>query len=323
NYIMISLGDVKTPNIILGVANLINIILDPFLILGLWIFPEMGIRGAAAATVISRSAASFAGLYALFSKKYHINIKISDLKPDVKKIKKILFIGIPESVSLALDSIFQMILISFADFLGTAYVAAWGIVSRLLKIFILPGDVVGRGVAVGVGQNLGNSGLRKRLKRMSAHVSEIMLGVFCFLSIIIYFNLHSLAGIFLSGNEAETVSATVAFLKRICLAGPLVGVSKIMLGAVKGSGRTFHALLIKISGELLPKVIIAYFLVRVLNFQNGLWNAYLFASVIFFAATLFYFKYKKWDDPVIGDYKLNQEMLDRRMEKILQQRGDY
>ena len=62
-------GDTLVPAMIMTVAVIVNVILDPIMIFGLFGFPRMELQGAALATVIANGAAMFAGLYLLYFKK--------------------------------------------------------------------------------------------------------------------------------------------------------------------------------------------------------------------------------------------------------------
>ena len=84
NSLLRAHGDTKTPSILMAAAGLINATLDPFLIFGLGPFPELGIQGAAWATIISWSAGFLYLFYLLiFSPIYHHQLFLNQksLKP--------------------------------------------------------------------------------------------------------------------------------------------------------------------------------------------------------------------------------------------------
>jgi len=75
-------GDTVTPMILMGVSVGLNLILDPLLIFGWGPFPEWGIAGAAAATVLARGLLALVGFVYLFSGRLGIHLRPSHLRPD-------------------------------------------------------------------------------------------------------------------------------------------------------------------------------------------------------------------------------------------------
>jgi Na+-driven multidrug efflux pump len=79
--------------------NLINIILDPFMIFGWWIFPEMGVAGAAWASVISYALAFTAGMILFYSGGANVRLHIGAGKRlRWSSMWKILKIGLPSAI---------------------------------------------------------------------------------------------------------------------------------------------------------------------------------------------------------------------------------
>ena len=76
-------GDAIKPMIIMVSASVLNIILDPLMILGIGPFPEMGIRGAAWATVIAQSLGAVLALFYLLAHRTAYKAKLKHLIPDL------------------------------------------------------------------------------------------------------------------------------------------------------------------------------------------------------------------------------------------------
>ncbi len=87
-------GDIKTPMVIMIIAGIVNVVLDPFLIFGIGPFPRLELRGAALATVISWAIALTASLWVLRKRKRMIRLLIFDPKRTFDAWKQILSIGI-------------------------------------------------------------------------------------------------------------------------------------------------------------------------------------------------------------------------------------
>lgn len=117
---------------------LINLILDPIFIFGLFGFPRMEVRGAALATVIGQIGGSLIGL--VINKKKNVDIKVDfkqfRLHGDI--LKQIFWIGLPSIVMSAISSIVIFILNSMLRVFGQSAIAAYGVMFKLQSFAFLP-----------------------------------------------------------------------------------------------------------------------------------------------------------------------------------------
>jgi len=129
-------GDTRTPSIVMAVAGLINVILDPILIFGPGPFPAMGIRGAALATAISW----LIGFIYIFYYLYRHELIFKGLPASLvfrSSSREMLRIGIPASGANMLTPVAAGIMTAIAATYGPETVAAFGVGSRLESIAIL------------------------------------------------------------------------------------------------------------------------------------------------------------------------------------------
>lgn len=102
-----------------------NIILDPIMIYGLFGFPEMGVKGAALATVIGQILSLVISVLLYMKYAKNIRIHLRHLKPSWKIIKAIYSIGLPAIISQALMSVMtyglNIVLVRISDAMVTAY----------------------------------------------------------------------------------------------------------------------------------------------------------------------------------------------------------
>ncbi|MBR4320659.1 MAG: MATE family efflux transporter, partial [Oscillospiraceae bacterium] len=103
----------------------VNIILDPIMIYGLLGCPELGVKGAAYATVIGQIISAGLGIFFHFKVNREIENSVSYLKPDIQIIKEIYQIGLPAILAQALMSFMtyglNMILVRISVPMQTAY----------------------------------------------------------------------------------------------------------------------------------------------------------------------------------------------------------
>ena len=154
-------GDTWTPMIISAISVIINVALDPFLIIGIGPFPAMGVTGAAIATFIARMIAAIVCAYLLFYGKKNLTIKLKHMKLEIEKVKQIFKIGIPASLGMSLVAFGFLIMMSFVAEFGTETLAVYGIGTRVINmVFILTGGISGAAATM-IGQNLGAGNIKR------------------------------------------------------------------------------------------------------------------------------------------------------------------
>ncbi|WP_417347135.1 MATE family efflux transporter [Ferrimonas sp.] len=130
NAVMRANGNTRLPSLVMALSAAINVALDPLLIFGLGPFPEMGLQGAALATVIGYAVSSAFILYMLFGKMKAIAWKVS-WSCRIKAAKTILHIALPASGSNMLTPIAMAGMTAIIAQYGQEAVAAFGVGGRL------------------------------------------------------------------------------------------------------------------------------------------------------------------------------------------------
>ncbi|MBO5145315.1 MAG: MATE family efflux transporter [Lachnospiraceae bacterium] len=140
----------------------INIILDPILIFGLYGMPELGVAGAAIATVVGQIAGGILGLIFNVKKNKEIRFSLKGFKPDMRTIANIYKVGVPSIVMQAIGSVMtygmNIILIAFSS---TA-TAVFGVYFKLQSFFFMPLFGLNNGLIPIVAYNYG-AGRRSRM----------------------------------------------------------------------------------------------------------------------------------------------------------------
>ena len=148
-------GDTKTPSWIMMIAAGVNAVLDPLLIFGYGPFPELGIKGAAIATVISYISIMIAGLWVLGKRERMLTIAWPGFAEILLSWKALLYIGIPAMLTQLLFPISNAFLTRIAADLGEATVAAFGVGTRIESIAMIGFMALASVLIPFIGQNYG------------------------------------------------------------------------------------------------------------------------------------------------------------------------
>ncbi|MDJ0615547.1 MAG: MATE family efflux transporter [Calothrix sp. MO_192.B10] len=150
-----SAGNTTTPSLIMTIAAGINIVLDPLLILGWAGFPQLGIQGAAWATLISRATTLVASLLVLHFQERMLYLKLPSFQETLWCWKDILYVGLPAAGTSMINPISIGIITSLLASFGAESVAAFGIASRIESFFLITLTALSVSIAPFVGQNWG------------------------------------------------------------------------------------------------------------------------------------------------------------------------
>ena len=164
-------GNPMLSGVVMVVSAVVNIVLDPLLILGLGPFPAMGIAGAAVATVIARAVATLILVGYFLSGKSSYRFRASYFLPNFKILREIYRIGIAAMVQTGAGSIVMVLVNRTAMSFGVLPVAALGIVFRAFSFIVMPCMAIGQGILPLVGFNFG----ARKLERVGEVVIKAAL----------------------------------------------------------------------------------------------------------------------------------------------------
>lgn len=298
-------GDTVTPMLLMLGTVILNIIIDPIFIFGWSIVPEMGVMGAAIATVSARILSLVIGIWILFTGRKGIQISLSQMHPDLDFFKKMMKIGIPASAEGAGRSLSVNALVAVVGtlFAGTV-VSGYGIGVRIFSMVFLPAAAVGRGVESMTGQNLGaeNYDRAAETARFGAKWTFLILTL---LGAITFVFAQPIAAIFTKSPEIAAVGAE--FLRYVSFSFGFIGILRSYNGSFRGAGKTVTAAIISIATLGLIRLPIAYFGALKLG-TRGLWIAFFISNIA--GATVAYLWYQKgtWRQTITEEEKAKGEV---------------
>ena len=224
------------------VGNAINVILNFFLIFGFWIFPKLGVEGAAIGTLISRICMlTFIIFYLKLHKKLSKYIKkFFPSKVEIKRVKKILYLGLPSALHSLFEVAFFVSAVWMSGFIGKNSQAANQIALNLSSMTYMVALGVGVAAMIRVGNQRGMMNFKKlREVALSTLLLIIIIDIFfCF--IFLTFN-DSLPLLYLDSSDPSGFNDVNEVLKiasnLLIVAGVFQlfdGIQAVVLGSLRG-----------------------------------------------------------------------------------------
>lgn len=273
-----------------GLGAIVNIILDPICIFVL----NMGVAGAAVATVIGQFCGCALALYFNLKKNHDIRLHFKGFRPHWKIIGQIYAIGLPSVVMVAIGSVMTFcmnkILIAYHSAKETA-ATAFGIYFKLNSFIFMPLFGLNNGVVSIIAYNYGAQHRRRMtetIKRSTIYASCIMLlGMSIFLSIP-----GTLLKIF---DATDTLLAVgVPALRIISLSFCMAGASIALTSAFQALGKSLYSMIISIIRQLVFLVPLAYILARYgagIGNDDLVWWSYPIAEIAALTVSLLFFRH--------------------------------
>ena len=224
------------------VGNVINIILNFVLIFGFWIFPKLGVEGAAIGTLISRLCMlTFIIFYLKLHKKLSKYIKrFFPTKVEIERVKKILYLGLPSALHSFFEVAFFISAVWMSGFIGKNSQAANQIALNLSSMTYMVALGVGVAAMIRVGNQRGMMNFRKLREVAISTLLLIIIIDFFFCLIFLIFN-DLLPLLYLDPSDPSNLNDVNEVLniasKLLIVAGVFQlfdGIQAVVLGALRG-----------------------------------------------------------------------------------------
>lgn len=297
-------GNTRAPMLIMFVSVAINVALDPFLIFGWWVFPALGIEGAALATVFSRGLASVLGFYVLFRTAAGPDVELSHLRIDPANIWEITRLGVPTSVEQSANALALVVLTAMVVSFAPPVVAAYGLGNRLISLVFLPALGLSRATETVVGQNLGAEKPERadRAVRLAAGVGG---GVMLCVAVVAVVFARPINAVFLGEDvpgAAETIALATDYLRIRSAEFAFIGVMQVILGAFRGAGNTKTAMVLSwlnLWGVRVPAVYLLAFPAGL--GATGIWIGMTLGHIVGAVLAMAWFLRGTWTESVIDE----------------------
>lgn len=275
-----------------GTGAIINIILDPIFIFGLFGFPRMEVAGAALATITGQLVAVCLAFYFNNTKNKELNINMKGFRPDRQTIATIYKVGVPSIIMQSIGSVmtfsFNKILLGFSS---TA-AAVFGVYFKLQSFVFMPIFGMNNGMIPIVAYNYG---ARKRKRIINTIKLSILISMLIMtVGTIIFetmpeFLLHTL----FSASD-QMLEIGVPALKIIATHFIIAGYSIIISSTFQALGNGVYSLIISVARQLVVLLPVAYIFAKIGGLQYVWWSFPIAELVSVTLCTLLFIRtYKK------------------------------
>lgn len=302
-FLLRAWGDTLTPMILTGISMGANIILDPIFIYGIGPFPEWGIFGAAFATVLTRLAAAVIAIYLLFSGKVGIVLKLKNMKPDLKRLKKFAKIGLPASIGNS-GTAFGFVILTFVIARvdnPIAALAAYNAGDRILGLMFIFMGGLAVAMSTMVGQNLGANQKERAEEVIKRGIITLTLIMTLFTIILFIFRREF---IIIFNKDPTVVRIGTEFLLIFSFSMPFFGIFRAVNAVFEGSGHTKYQMalnLVRLWGLRVPFTWILGLIIGL--GAAGVWIGMAVSNVIAAVIALILLSTGIWKEKVIENKK--------------------
>jgi putative MATE family efflux protein len=292
NAIFRGAGDASIAMRVLWVSNLINLILDPCFIFGVWIFPKLGVTGAAVATLTGRSCGVLYQFWILTNGQARVRLAARHVKVVPSVIGSLIRVSSTGVLQFLIAHSSWLVLVRIISTFGSLAVAGYTIGIRIFMFIILPSWGMSGAAATMVGQNLGarKPERAERAVYVTAGYNAVYLVA---IAIALIFAPHFIVSFF---SADPVVSAFAADCLRIIGYGNLTyAVGMAMIQAFNGAGDTVTPTIINIISFWLCEIPLGWFLANRTSLGvNGVFTAIPISNTIMAVISLVIFARGSW-----------------------------
>ncbi len=246
--ILRAVGDSKRPLYYLIASSLTNVVLDLLFVLAF----HWDVAGVAIATIISQGVSAVLVMWNLMRTKEPYRVEIKNIRIDKRMMKRVLMVGIPSGIQQSIISLSNVIVQSNINVYGSAAMAGFGSYSKVEGFIMLPLQTTCMSATTFTGQNIG----AKKYDRVKKGIIQgmIMSAIYTVaVSLVLYFFGGEVLKIFSSEPDVirfgqEAIGIIVPFYLTMT-------VHQIIMGTLRGAGKTFVTMLIGVGNMCILRMI--------------------------------------------------------------------
>ncbi len=280
-----ALGDSKTPVRFVLLAVMLNAVLDPLFIAVL----DLGIAGAAYATIVSQGTAFIYGLiYSITRAGVPFTVPAV---PGREQAKKIFRLGLPSGMSMMVISGGVLAIMTVVTSFGEEVTAGFGAAQRLDSLIMLPALTLGSAINSMAGQNIGAQ-LWGRVSDITKSGLQLIAVVSLALSTIVFFSAEWAVAMFV--QDPETVAFGTMYVQTVAFFYPFLGINFVLNGVVRAAGAMFQVFILNIISFWILRFPLTYLFAELYG-ERGIGLGMGISLVLSAAIAAAYYRFGRWD----------------------------
>ena len=287
--ILRAVGDSQRPFFFLVLSASLNIVMDLLFVL---VF-KMGVAGVAYATILSQGISALLVLAVLVRADNCCRVSLKKLRLHWDVLKKIILIGIPAAIQMAITSFSNVFVQSYINYFGADCMGGWTAYTKIDAFLFLPMQSVSMGATTFVGQNLGVNDVGRARQGVRAALSISVLITVVFMTPVIAFA-PQLVRFF--NDTPEVVRFGTLFLRLMSPFYVLNCVNQILAGSLRGAGDSRAPMFIMLGSFVLFRQIYLFIMTNyITNTIIPVALGYPAGWLVCSLATYLYFRFAHWE----------------------------
>ena len=254
-----AVGNSKLPFIFLVVSACLNIIMDLVFVIVL----KMGTSGVALATIISQAISALLVLGALKITQSQVSFKFRELKINWKILSRIIFIGLPSAIQMAVTAFSNVFVQSYINQFGADVMGGWTAYNKVDQVIFLPMQCMGLAAMTFVGQNYG-AGNIKRAKR-GADISLLSALTSTLILVVPVITLAPHVVTFFINGEDDVIKYGTLFLRMLSPFYLLCCFNQVYSNALRGIGRSKEPMYVMLFSFVVARQIYLFVVSRFIS----------------------------------------------------------
>ena len=287
--ILRAVGDSQRPFYFLVLSASLNIVLDLLFVLAF----HMGVAGVAYATILSQGISALLVLLVLLRSDNCCRVQVRKLRMHWDVLKKIVKVGIPAAVQMAITSFSNVFVQSYINYFGADCMGGWTAYTKIDAFLFLPMQSVAMGATTFVGQNLGVNDVQRARQGVSAALRISALITVALMAPVVAFAPH-LVRFF--NDTPKVIEFGTLFLRMMSPFYVLCCVNQILAGSLRGAGDSRTPMIIMLGSFVVFRQIYLFLITHfVSNTIVPVALGYPAGWLVCSTATYLYFRFAHWE----------------------------
>ena len=269
-----------------GLGAIVNIVLDPILIFGLFGLPKMGVAGAALATIIGQWAGAALGLYMNVHMNPEVSMDLRGAKLHGPTIRRILAVGVPSVIMQSIGSVMTFCMNQILIAFSSTAVAVFGVYFKLQSFIFMPVFGLNNGTVPIIAYNYGARRADRMMKTIKIGVSAVFVIMVMGTAL---FQILPRELLMIFDASEELLRLGVPALRIISIHFPIAAICIGMGSVFQALGFSLYSMINSIVRQLVVLIPCAYVLGKVTGSVDAVWWAFIMAEAASLTLTGIFF----------------------------------